>query len=448
MKMKSSDSLVVMSLVIGLLLTMPAHAFQQSAPTPDVRVVQRPAATAFQDRDAVPSPLSQLDKNFEKPAYYSSELPVTQYVTHDVDLRETLLGHSLDNQCTMTEAFQKLEKQLGMIPLGAVDGKQSLQNQSRSAVYKIAGNDVYTISAKQSFFNALHLELQSFRYGNKQIIVEVRFFEIPEEDVAVLQSFMIPGTFKTFGNRLPIVESFASNGTFAHQRDLGPDANGSNSGAAHGSDPSTFVLATETRTKAYPTFIGNLDDRGTRQLVKFSKSRAAVDIVQAPTITMFPGQRATVNDGSLRPFVVSVKKVADGTDTAFQPVIQLLEDGAKIAIKADTQAGKVKLSGDIAFSKILGVESFAYPSTDPDGSSVTIQVPEHRIRKVHWSAEVESDQAILIDSVETFEKEIKAKTRFKAAVTKTMRRLVMITPRIIEDTEELAQESETQKLPR
>ena len=95
------------------------------------------------------------------------------------------------------------------------------------------------------------------------------------------------------------------------------------------------------------------------------------------------------------------------------------------------------IDGDLVFSSILGVETFNYPSgNQKNGQGVTIQIPENRIRKVHWSSEVASGNSILIDSVETFKKEIKPKTRFKDAVTKTMRRVVMITPRLIEQQAE------------
>jgi len=426
MKLKSNDSfsIVLVVFAVGAFLPTSATAFQQTTKlAPATSAVPIPADASFNSAETAPSPLSGLDAKLEPSKYFSSVIPVLRFVTYEVDLHQTLLAYSADNECSMNEAFLKLEKQLGMSSLDKVQ-KQSPdgENSGQKAFYEPIGNDVYAISATQGFFNALHFELSDFRYGDKRVAVEVRFLEVPQSDVAMLQSFMIPGTFEVFGNRLPVVESFGS---------------------------STFVRATEASTKAYPTFIGHVDEAGMQQLVKLSKSRSAMTITRVPTVTTLPGQRATVSDFSLRPFVVSVNKVADGTDTAHQPVIQLLEDGMKIAFQTDLQTGKLKLSGVLAFSKVLGVETFDYPSAQTDDSSgVTIQVPEHRIRKVHWSEEVADNRSILIDAVETYELEVKAKTRFKPAVTKTMRRLVLITPRLFEQKEVLADQVEPTNLNR
>ena len=445
MKLKSSDSLliVLLTFAVGLSLPTSAEAFPQTTKsTPAKYVISRPTDGAIQTDATTPSPLSGLDAKLEQPKYYSDVIPANKFVTYEVDLHEPLLGYSVANKCSTADAFLKLADKLGLSPIETLDKQSPVEAiPAQNAFYKPVGNNVYAISARQGFFNALQFTLISFRYGDKQIVVEVRVLEIPQSDVAMLQAFMVPGTFQVFGNQLPVVSSFASNGTFANQ----PDAKTNNTKTnnlemnklgqpdlAEG----TFVRATETKTKAYPTFIGYVDEEGKQKLVELSKSRSAMKILQAPTVAMFPGQRAMVNASSLRPFVVAVDKVTDGTTTAHQPVVQLLEDGTTIALQAELRQDKLKLSGDLAFSKVLGVETFEYPSADSDDSAgIVIQVPEHRIRMLHWSADVTPNQSILIDSVETFEAEVKAKTRFKPAVTQTMRRLVMITPQIIEQKE-------------
>ena len=446
MKLKSSGSFSIawMAFAVGLFLSTSAEAFQQRT---TASVVPTPDNAPVYPSETVPSPLSGLDAKLEPPEYYSSVIPADQLITYEVDLHETLRAYSVENKCSINDAFLKLVNQLGMSPLATLDQQSGAEaSPKQNAFYKLVGNDVYAISAKQNFFNNLQFELSNFQYGDKQIVVEVQFLEVPESDVALLQPFMIPGTFETFGSQLPVVESFVGNGTFANQRDaeMNPKGDSAPTDGAKG----TFVRATETRTKAYPTFIGHINESGRQQLIQLSKSRSSMSIGPAPRVVMFPGQRATVSDLSLRPFVISVNKVTDGTDSAHEPVIQLLEDGTKLAIQTDLLSGKLKLSGDLAFSQVLGVETFDYPSAQGDSSGVTIQIPEHRIRKVHWSAEVADNQSILIDSVETFEAEVKAKTRFKAAVTKTMRRLVLITPQIIVQKEELADQDETQNLNR
>lgn len=434
MKTRSSDVILkAIVFAVGFALATSAQAYQQPVP----------------GAESVPSPLSGLDTVSEFPEYYSTEIPLTRYVTHEVDLGKALSVHSASQNCSMADAFLKLEKRLGMRHEGTAkeEGSNEIYPE-QNAVFKIigeGGKGIYSISAKQGFFNALPVELGSFQYGDKSIVVEVRFFELPQSDVGTLQSFMIPGTFEAFGNRLPVLEEFATKGTLAIQGNEAYGANVEPPGKSE-SSKGTFVRATETRAKAYPTFIGHLNERGAEQLVMFSKNRSSIGLLHAPSVTMFPGQFATVSDLSLRPFVVSVKKITGEKATAHRPVIQVVEDGVKIAIQADIVGDKLKLTGDLAFSTILGVETFNYPAVNQkDGHGVTVQVPENRIRKVHWTADIASGNSILIDSVETFEKEIKPKTRFKAAVTETMRRVVMISPRLIEQAE-VAQKGTPQKL--
>ena len=449
MKLKSSDSLsvVLMAFAIGSLLSKPAEAFPQTTKAMPAQAV---AATPAREPVCLPSPLSGMDAKLEPAEYYSTVIPVDRAVTYEIDLRETLLGYSLENKCSTDDAFHKLADQLGMRSLETVRKPSQVNaNPATNAFYKLVKDDVYAISANQDFFNVLGARLSNFQYGDKQIVIEVRFLEIPQSDISMLKSFTIPGTFQTFGAQLPIAESLDSEGTFANQRNAGGGPKGVSvlADSANG----TFARATETRTKAYPTFIGRLDDGGRQQLVKLSKSRSAMSIAAAPKVIVFPGQRATVSDYASQPFVVSVNEHTDGEAIAHQPVIQLLENGTKLTVQADLQQGKLKLSGDLAFSKVLGVELFNYPmaqAPDGDSSGVTVQIPEHQIRNVNWSSEVAADQTIVIDSVETYEAEVKAKTRFKAAKTRTMRRLVLITPRIIVQKEELADQDETQNLNR
>jgi hypothetical protein len=129
---------------------------------------------------------------------------------------------------------------------------------------------------------------------------------------------------------------------------------------------------------------------------------------------------------------VSLKKVNVGEFVRHQPVIQLLEDGVKLSILGEDVDGKLQLHGDLAFSKVTNVESFDYPiAKNPEGRGYTIQIPEHQVRNIHWSALMESGNTLLIDPVEISTKEVQAKTRFKPAVNETMRRMVLIRPVLV-----------------
>lgn len=395
-------------------------------------------------RTQAPSPLSSFHIDPTPPKYFSATINPNQFVTHQVDLKEVLTDFARENDCTLNEAFDSLATKLQMIPRDSVDLKQPAPGSTalrrpdsispspgteklRNAIFQVVEKDVYSITARQVFFNELEANLYQFRFGDQQIVIEVRYLRVPTKDVVKLQSFMIPNSFEAFENRLPQV---APIGTFATEN----EANAGNPG--HASSGGTLVSATETKTKAFPTFIGHLDPSGLKQLIGYCKGHAETDLTQAPTLTVFPGHKGTVSDAAMRPFVVSVKKIRLGSRVEYQPVIQMVEEGVKLAFEAETDEGKVEFTGDLAFSSILGVETFEYPyATDKNGNKVNIQIPEHHLRRVHWSTAIDSGNTLLIDPVETSEKLMKPKTRFKKAVYEPMRQLILVTPRIIESGE-------------
>jgi hypothetical protein len=379
------------------------------------------------DKTMPPSPLSGMDVSTPVPHYYSKTVPANQIVTHKIDLKSVLNSYGVKHDCSRDAAFAAISKKLNMTPITSETPSDNIR--ARSAFCRHIGNDVYSIVAQQIFFNDLIGHLHEFEYGDSQIVVEVRFILVPEEDVATLQSFMIPNSFATFSNQLPQVKALATTGTFASSKN-------SELNQAGNSDASgTFVLASETRTRAFPTFIGRFNEIGVSQLMKFTKSRSSIELMHAPKVSLFPGSRGVITDGTLRPFVVSVKKKEVNGITNYQPIVQQVEDGTKLALQAEVIDGKIRLAGDLAFSKILSVATFDYPVLNAaDGGQPTVQIPEHQVRKVHWSADVISGNSILIDSVEQIEKEIRPKSRFKKTVqTKTMRQVILITPTLVDN---------------
>lgn len=404
--------------------------------------------TETNENPHAPSPLSSMNVDPKAPKYYSSTINPNQFVTHRVDLKRALEAYSRHNQCSMNDAFDALAKRLQMVPRDAVNqkvpsaGNSKLrrpdalapipgQEKLRNAIYQIVEKDVYAITARQVFFNELQANLHQFQYGDEQIVIEVRFVSVPTKDVGKLQLFMIPNTFTAYENQLPQVIPMA---TYA----LANPANKKLDSAAKlpASPTGTYVSATETKTKAFPTFMGLMTSKGLKQLVDHCKGRSETHLIQAPTVTMFPGTSGTVADAAMRPFVVSVKPVKVGQQVEYQPVIQMVEDGVKLAFKADSEGGKVNITGDLIFSSIPEVETFEYPNAvNQQGESVKIQIPEHHVRRVHWATSIESGKTLLIDPVETFEQQIRPKSRFKKAINLSMRKVILVTPRIIEKSE-------------
>ncbi len=103
-------------------------------------------------------------------------------------------------------------------------------------------------------------------------------------------------------------------------------------------------------------------------LIQASKGDQRTNITQAPTVTMFNGQSASVNDGSARPFVTSVIPVVGDFAVAHQPVITILPDGTNLNVTAVVSDDRrfVRLQLVPFFSQVTEVETFTF-----DGSTTT-----------------------------------------------------------------------------
>jgi hypothetical protein len=80
--------------------------------------------------------------------------------------------------------------------------------------------------------------------------------------------------------------------------------------------------------------------------------------------------------------------------TANQPVVQAIEEGTSIRVKASPSGDQIRLLSDIAISKIVGVETFSYPGT----KGPQIQIPEQNIRQIHLSSLLAPRTALLVDA--------------------------------------------------
>ena len=103
-------------------------------------------------------------------------------------------------------------------------------------------------------------------------------------------------------------------------------------------------------------------------LLNAAQGDSRTNVTQAPTVTMFNGQVATVNDGAVVPFVTSVIPVVGDFAVAQQPVITLLPEGASLNVQATVSNDRksVRLSLVPFFSQITEVQTFTF-----DGSVTT-----------------------------------------------------------------------------
>ena len=89
------------------------------------------------------------------------------------------------------------------------------------------------------------------------------------------------------------------------------------------------------------------------------------NILQAPRVTMFDGQLATISDTVSRPFVTSLIPVVADFAVAQQPVIVVLNEGTTLNVQATCSPDKrfVRLTLNPSFTQIDRVDTFTFEGT-------------------------------------------------------------------------------------
>lgn len=100
-------------------------------------------------------------------------------------------------------------------------------------------------------------------------------------------------------------------------------------------------------------------------LLQATKGDQRSNVSQAPTVTMFNGQSASVTDGASRPFVTSVIPVVGDFAVAQQPVVSLLPEGTTLNVQAVASNDRrhVTLSLNPFFSQVTEVTEFTFDGT-------------------------------------------------------------------------------------
>ncbi|MEO1530338.1 MAG: hypothetical protein AAFX06_33535, partial [Planctomycetota bacterium] len=86
------------------------------------------------------------------------------------------------------------------------------------------------------------------------------------------------------------------------------------------------------------------------------------NVMQAPKVTLFDGQIATISDQSQRPFVTSITPVVGDFAVAQQPVIVVLNEGTQLNVQGIVSDDKrfVRLTLVPFFSQIGDVDTFTF----------------------------------------------------------------------------------------
>jgi general secretion pathway protein D len=203
------------------------------------------------------------------------------------------------------------------------------------------------------------------------------------------------------------------------------------------------------------------------------------NVLQAPKVTLFNGQLASVSDSSQRPFVTSLIPVVGDFAAAHQPVIVVLSEGTTLSVQAVVSSDRrfVRLTLVPFFSQIGDVETFTFDGktttntgtnvTDPDGNTTgdvdnavtetegtTVQLPTFSFTTVSTTVSVPDGGTVLLGGIKRLREgrneegvPMLSKLPYVNRLFKnvgigreTQSLMLMVTPRII------IQEEEEQKL--
>jgi general secretion pathway protein D len=97
-------------------------------------------------------------------------------------------------------------------------------------------------------------------------------------------------------------------------------------------------------------------------LLQAAQGDQRTNILQAPKVTLFNGQQATISDNSQTPFVTSIIPVVGDFAAAHQPVIVVLSEGTSMNVQAVVSSDRrfVRLTLVPFFSKIGDVKEFTF----------------------------------------------------------------------------------------
>ena len=148
------------------------------------------------------------------------------------------------------------------------------------------------------------------------------------------------------------------------------------------------------------------------------------NVLQAPKVTLFNGQQASINDSSMRPFVTGIIPVVGDFAAAQQPVITVLSEGTSLSVQAVVSPDRrfVRLTMVPFFSEIGAVKTFTFTgrttsntgtaAVDPadDTQSVqneahtitegsTVQLPEFIVTSVATTVSVPDGGTVLLGGI-------------------------------------------------
>ena len=148
-----------------------------------------------------------------------------------------------------------------------------------------------------------------------------------------------------------------------------------------------LVSATTVIEARQPVFIRSLSETQMIQFLRIAESDERSNIMFAPRMTVFDQQEAVIQDTTQRPFVVGLTRAG----AEYQPQIETVDDGIKVALKASVKNADVRLDLAIKMSDVQHVTS---RNAGPEGTA--IQVPSVKTTAVELSAMLDEGKTLAI----------------------------------------------------
>ena len=297
-------------------------------------------------------------------------------VSEEIDLSSTIRRFAELTGKSHEDARLECLLFMGMTP--QVNAKiQPNQNPT----FRPRGDDRFYVTARKSFFDSLPSMKLCLELGKKQVFIKCQMISIDPKQAKRLNAFITPGTAEVYCAKIPEITPVAT-----EKKEFSDD----------GSNPHTFVSSSTITRKNTPVITGSLSESNLKKLRDYL-AETKTETIFAPNLVTFPGQLATISDASSVPFVVGLEAVhKDFARVLTQPVVQAIENGITVRLKAIPREDKIQLFSDIALSEVGDVQTFTFAGAG-EKNQQTIQVPEQNLRQVHLSTLIEKDAAVLID---------------------------------------------------
>ncbi len=234
------------------------------------------------------------------------------------------------------------------------------------------------VSAPQETHEAIADLLQTLRrLQNLQVTIEVRFITLTDnffERIGVDFDFNIDDNVRA----IP-------------PEDRGPSATiGLNQDGTPTADLDLRFRQNSFRTSTPP--FGNFDAGSAAQfgfailsdlelffLIEAAQGDTRTNVMQAPKVTMFDGQVASVLDFASRPFVISLQPIVGDFAVAQQPIIVVLNDGTQLSVQSVVSPDKrfVRMTLVPMFTRIEDADrTFTFEGTVTSKSGTNVLNPD------------------------------------------------------------------------